>query len=195
MVTEVDGEVLSFLGKSSEDWYGRYLFQKHIGFVEKIEVSIKNGTTDGIRGVKNLLLEHCNTDENGVLLHPLEVVNSSSNAVLHVTAHYNGETKSIGNILKYRKFYAGILWTEVRKIVLDESRQERLKNDVPDMTIKVSLKCDDYQETLEYRLFADNSVLLNGIYVGELTDGQLDALISAVGLMLSPNASDIIDFW
>jgi len=195
IVAEVDGDSLAFLKKAPEDWYDRSIFQQHIGLVEKIEVNIKDGTTVGVCGVKNLLLEHRNTDKNGVLLHPLEVIRGGSDAILHITAYYNGETKSIEDILKYRKFYAGILWTVVREFDVDEGRQERLKNVAPDMTVKVFIKCDEYQETLEYRFFADDSVLLNGVYIGKVTDGQIDALMKAVGLMLSSDAADIIDFW
>ena len=60
------------------------------------------------------------------------------------------------------------------------------------MTIKVYRRYDNQQRILEYSFFADNSVLFNDVYIGKLTDGQLDKLISAVGLMLSPDANDII---
>ena len=63
------------------------------------------------------------------------------------------------------------------------------------MTVNVHLKCDEHQKTLEYQFFDDNSVLFNGTYIGKLTDGQLNALIKATGLMLSRDPDDIIDLW
>lgn len=192
MLTEIDGESLSFLKNSSEDWYDKAIFLEHIGFVNKIEISLKDGTTDGIRGVTDLLLEHSNTDTNGVVLHPLDVIEAGPNAVLHVMAHYNGKTTSITDIPKYRTFYQVILLSSVDKVVSNESWQEHLKTISPEMTIKVYRRYDNQQRILEYSFFADNSVLFNDVYIGKLTDGQLDKLISAVGLMLSPDANDII---
>ena len=194
-VTEVGGEGLSFLEKAPEDWYEKDIFLHHIGFVEKIDVSIKYGTTEGVRGVKDLILKHRNTDENGNLLHPLDAVAAGPNAVLHVTAHYNGEANTISDIPKYRKFYAGLLWSSVQEIILDETIQDQLKTLTPDMRVKIHLRCDDQKEILEYRFFNDGSVLINGIYVGKLTDGHLYKLIRATGLMLSDSPADQINFW
>ena len=194
-VTEVNGEELSFLKKKPEDWYSCYVFSEYIMLVDRIEIGVKDGTTHGVRGVTDLILEQYHTDKNGALLHPLDAIEAGQDAVLHVTAHYNGQTKSITDIPKYRKFYTGILWTAVGEIERNESQQEQLKNAVPEMTLNVHLKCDEHQKTLEYRFFEDNSVLFNGTYIGKLTDGQLNALIKATGLMLSRNPDDIIDLW
>jgi len=194
-LAEVDQESLSFLKTPAEDWYDCSIFEAHIGFVDKIEIALKDGTTAGVCGVTNLTLEHRSTDQTGAPLHPLDAVAAGPNAVLHVTARYHGEKKDITDITKYRKFYLGILSSTVREISFNKRRQEELKTATPDMTIKIHLKCDDQYKTLEYRFFADNSVLINGVYVGKLTNGQLDALIKATGLMLSPNAADTIDFW
>jgi len=194
-LSEVDAESLSFLKESPEDWYDRYIYAYHIGLVNKIEVDIKDGTDVGVRGVTRVTLEHRSTDQNGMPLHPLDIISAGPNAILHVTANYNGESKEITDTSKYRDFYAGILWSAVGEWDFSETVQEQLKKTASDMTIKIYLSCDDWNKTLEYRLFADNSVLINGVYVGKLVDGQLSALIDAVGLMLSPNPSDVIDFW
>ena len=145
--------------------------------------------------MKSVVLEHLNTDQNGTTLRPLEAVEAGPNAILHVTARYNGESKEITDIPKYRKFYRGILLCSLRKVESNEKLQNQLKVTAPDMTMKIHLECDDWNKTLEYRFFADDSVLLNGIYVGKLTDGHLNDLIDAAGLMLSPNPNDTIVFW
>lgn len=198
-LAEVDAESLSFLKTPAEDWYDPFIFRTHIGFVDKIEIHIKNGTTDGIRGVTDLSLKQTFTDQNGMPLHPLEVVSSGPDAIFHVTARYHGQNVNISDIPKYRKFYLGLLTASVREITLNEKLQEQLEDTIPDMTIKFSLECDDEyfdrNATLEYRFFADNSVMVNGFYIGKLTNGQFDALIRSVGLMLSPDADDVIDFW
>ena len=194
-LTEVNGEGLSFLKKNPEDWYSCYVFSEYIMLVDRIEIGIKAGTTHGVLGVTDLILEQYHTDKNGAFLHPLDAIEAGPDAVLHVTARYNGQTMSITDIPKYRKFYSGILWTAVGEIERNESLQEQLKNAVPEMTVNVHLKCDEHQKTLEYQFFDDNSVLFNGTYIGKLTDGQLNALIQATGLMLSRDPDDIIDLW
>ena len=197
-VTEVNGDSLSFLEKATQDWFSRSIFSTHIAFVDKIEIEIeiKDGTTDGICGVKNILLEHYTTDADGVPLHPYDIISSEpTNVILSVTAHYDGNESHISDIQKYRKFYRCIVYSSLDEIASNESLQEQLKTVMTDMTMKIHLKCDDQYKALEYRFFADDSVLINGVYVGKMTDGQLDNLISAVGLMLSPDESDSIDFY
>lgn len=196
-VFEVAKEDLAFLEKAPEDWYDTSIYKTHIGFVHRIEIDIKNGTTAGVCGVTNVILEHRNTDQNGTVLRPREVIAAGPEAILQVTARYKAEPTVISHTLKYRQFYAGILKATLQEVVSDASRQEQLKNETPEMILRMVLRCDGQQKTLEYRFFADNSVLINDVYVGKLTDGQISVLISNVGIMLSPDTTekDLIDLW
>lgn len=192
-VAEVEGARLPFLGKPPQAWYYRSFFEKHIALVDRIEISIKNGTTAGVRGVKDVTLEQYHTDPNGALIPPLDVVSGKTKGDLHATARYNGGSKSITDIPKYRKFYGVILMSKVGEIVFDQNRQEQLKNAAPEMVLKIHVQYDGYEEQLEYRFFEDGSVLFNGVYVGRLIDGHLDRLIRSTGLMLSSDAADTIN--
>ena len=195
LIFEVDASSFDFLQSSSKMWYDHHIFSAHIAFINKIEISIADGTTMGVIGVKDLVLEHITTDDNGNLLHPFDVISSDPNANLCVLAKYNGKTHYITEISKYRKFYKGILYSAVKDIPASDLSQDFTKNASPAMTIKIHRQYENTVEMLNYRFFDDGSVILNDQYLGTLTDGHLDKLIAATGLMLSTNSQDTITFW
>ena len=192
IVAEVDGEYLTFLSYSSEEWYDPAVFMRHhIALVKRMEIYIKDGTDAGVCGVRQLMLEHSNTDANGNPLEPHEVIYGSG-AVLHVNAQYNNGTQVIEDIPKYRKFYQSLLYSSLEAIDISEERQAYLNGRTPDLQLIIHLECGREHETIKYNMFADGSVVINSIYVGKFSDGRVDKLIEDVGLMLSNNAADVI---
>jgi len=178
-VYEISDESLSFIEKSSESWYDHAIFMYHIACVKKIEIFLKPGINSEFTG--ELTFKHYFTDKNGDLLHPFDVMTSSSEAVLHANVSYNGGRYIIEDTEKYRDFYKTFLLSYLNEIDFNKTGEEP-SGITPDMKMTVYIELDDERKTLEYSFFANDSVMLNGNYIGKLADGQVDTLIRAVGL-------------
>lgn len=164
MVVETPRTYLEFLEWTDFRWINNTIFDASIIYLEKMEISIKNGTTytetdsnKGISGVTEATFSVGYVDSEGNA-----ASGSASGTEITVSHGYVKDGASIGSNLpftntdKFKLFYQTLLWSELEGEMPSDSeeKQEALKASAPDMTITLTFDIGDGKMlTKTYRFY------------------------------------------
>lgn len=205
MVVETSRQHLEFLEWTDIDWVDHSIFKGNIGYLDKMEVSIKGGTTAGVTGVEHILfdLEYVDNNDN-------KVQSDSTSGNIKVFTTYNGNTtllqmgknkndpKDIGFNLLYQTLLASNL--EDAMPTGSEALQESLKGTEPDLTITLTFVIDGREEVRTYRFYSAKAqagrgayVTVNGVGGFYMLQFRVNKIINDLGRVLSTDPNVVID--
>lgn len=203
MVIEVGREYLEYLEWNDFQWVASNIFTGNVGYLEKMEIEIKDGTTVGVPGINKVRFDLQFVDSKGTV-----VENGIPNDTdIRVYASYNGMEKlPVADTMKYRYFYQVLLASTLEGAMPEgsESRQEELKGTTPDLKITLSYEVNGDRITRTYCFYSKTAASGRGAYVtisenGSAPNGsfyilqsRVKKIIEDVGRALSTNESDTI---
>ena len=203
MVIEVGREYLEYLEWNDFQWVASNIFTGNVGYLEKMEIEIKDGTTVGVPGINKVRFDLQFVDSKGNV-----VENGIPNDTdIKVYASYNGMEKlPVADTMKYRYFYQVLLASTLEGAMPEgsESRQEELKGTTPDLKITLSYEVNGDRITRTYCFYSQTAASGRGAYVtisenGSAPNGsfymlqsRVKKIIEDVGRALSTNESDTI---
>ncbi len=204
MVIEVSRAYLEYLEWTDFQWIAPNIFTGNIGYLQKMEIEIKNGTTVGVPGVNKVIFDLVFVDSEGNV-----VENGIPNDTdVLVYASYNGAEKvPVTDTMKYRYFYQTLLGSTLEGSMPEgsEEKQEELKGTTPDLKIKLVFEADGQTIVRTYSFYSKTAASGRGAYVTVSVDGgghngafymlqnRVDKIINDVGRALSTNEADSID--
>lgn len=204
MVIEVGREYLEYLEWNDFQWIASNIFTGNIGYLEKMEIEIKDGTTVGVPGINKVRFDLQFVDSEGNV-----VENGVPNDTdIRVYATYNGMEKvPVEDTMKYRYFYQTLLASTLEGTMPDgsESRQEELKGTTPDLKITLTFEVNGEHIKRTYCFYSKTAASGRGAYVTIAENGgapngcfymlqnRVTKIINDVGRALSTDASDTVD--
>jgi hypothetical protein len=204
MIIEVSRGYLEFLEWTDFQWIAPNIFTGNIGYLEKMEIEIKNGTTVGVAGINKVVFD-------------LVFVNAEGNVVdnglpndtdIRVYASYNGAEKvPVADTMKYRYFYQTLLGSSLEGSMPADSEQtqEELKGTTPDLKIKLVFEAEGKTIVRTYSFYSRTAASGRGAYVTISEDGgghngsfymlqnRVEKIINDVGRVLSTSEGDVVD--
>ena len=204
MIIEVSRSYLEFLEWTDFQWIAPNIFTGNIGYLEKMEIEIKNGTTVGVTGVNKVIFDLVFVDAEGNV-----VENGLPNDTdIRVYASYNGAEKvPVADTMKYRYFYQTLLGSSLEGSMPEgsEQLQEELKGTTPDLKIKLVFEAEGKTIVRTYSFYSRTAASGRGAYVTVSEDGgghngsfymlqnRVEKIINDVGRVLSTNEGDVVD--
>ena len=198
MIVEVARTQMEFLDWDDYKWVNTTVFNGNIGYLDKMEISIKNGTTAGVTGVTNVLFDLDYVDSKG---NPISGMKDE--AIIQVFASYNGmQNKVINDTKKFRYFYQTLLASNLEGAMAkgSEDLQTSLKAGEPDLEIKLTFETEDGTITRVYRFYSGAAssgrgayMTLNGNGNFYMLQSRVDKIINDIGRALSENEADVVD--
>ena len=200
MIVETGRQHLIFLEWADIDWVDHSIFRGDIGYMEKMEITVKDGTTAGLTGVTNVVFDVAYLNDKGE-----QMQGSSQGGSVVVFASYNGMQKvPLDNSDKrFNLFYQVLLASNLEDAMPSDSKayQEELKATTPDLSITITfLVGDGKRETRTFNIYSRTAngtrsayVTINGIGHFYMAQYRIDKIINDVGRLLSTNPADVID--
>lgn len=205
MIVETGRQHLGFLEWTDIDWVDHSVFKGNISYLDKMEVSIKGGTTAGITGVQHILfdLEYVDNNEN-------KVESTSTSGNIKVYASYNGNTtllqtgkdKKNPKDIAFNLLYQTLLASNLEDAMPSgsEALQESLKATEPDLAITLTFVVDGKEEVRTYRFYSKTAqagrgafVTVNGVGGFYMQQYRVDKIINDMGRVLSSDPNVVID--
>ena len=200
MVVETDREFLEFLGWSDDDWISDKIFSGSIAYLEKVDISIKGGTTAGITGIQNISFSLGYVDSQG------NATNSTENgAELRVSSNLYGQ---LADTMRFKRFYQVLLAATLSGQMSSgsEAAQEALKGTTPDLEMTLVYQTEEGTLTRTYRMYSHTGpggggnagdwrgayVTVNGLGNFYMNQSYVDKIIADVGRILSTDPADEI---
>lgn len=204
MVIEVGREYLEYLEWNDFQWIASNIFTGNIGYLEKMEIEIKGGTTVGVPGINKVRFDLQFVDSEGNV-----VENGVPNDTdIKVFASYNGIEKTpVSDTMKYRYFYQTLLASTLEGTMPEgsEDRQEELKGTTPDLKITLTFEVNGEYIKRTYCFYSKTAASGRGAYVTISENGgapngsfymlqnRVNKIINDVGRALSADESVTID--
>ncbi|MBE6691085.1 MAG: hypothetical protein E7590_07385 [Ruminococcaceae bacterium] len=198
MIVEVARTSVEFLEWDDYKWVNSTVFNGNIGYLDKMEISIKGGTTAGVTGVTNVLFDISYVDDKG---NPIAGMEES--AQIQVFATYGGiQNKKINDTLKFRYFYQSLLASNLEGSMPkgSEAVQEALKGTEPDLKITLTFETGEETVVRTYCFYSGTAssgrgayMTLNGNGNFYMLQGRVNKIINDIGKALSENEADTVD--
>ena len=208
MTIEVSRAYLEFLEWTDFQWIASNIFTGNIGYLQKMELEIKDGTTIGVPGVNKIVFELEFVDADGNI-----VEDGTPNDVdvrVYATYTLNGVDMvkvPVTDTMKYRYFYQTLLGSTLEGSMPDgsEERQEELKGTTPDLKIKLVFEANGETIVRTYSFYSKTAASGRGAYVTISENGgghngsfymlqnRVNKIINDIGRALSTKEEDVID--
>lgn len=204
MTIEVGRAYLEFLEWTDFQWIASNIFTGNIGYLQKMEIEIKNGTTVGVPGLNKVVFDLEFVDAEGNI-----VEDGTPNDVdVRVYATYGDVVKvPVTDTMKYRYFYQTLLGSTLEGSMPagSEGRQEELKGTTPDLRIKLVFEANGETIVRTYSFYSKTAASGRGAYVTISENGgghngsfymlqnRVNKIINDIGRALSTSEQDVID--
>ena len=198
MIVEVADKQADFLTWDDYKWINTTVFNGNIGYLDKMEIKVKNGTTAGLLGVEHVLFDIDYVDEDG---NPAKGTDNSS--IIQVFASYNGiQNEVVQDTIRFRYLYQTLLASNMEGLMPagSEADQEALKQGEPDLEITLTFETGEETLVRTYRFYSKTAASGRGAYMtlnGKgsfyILQSRVDKIINDIGRALSKNEADTID--
>ena len=214
MIVETERTYMAFLEWDAYDWISPNVVSEDINYLEKLEISLKNGTTYylpgangeskeddiAVSGIQNIVFDVDYVNAKGE-----KTDSTADDAEIRVFATYGDQVNVVlSDTFKFRRFYQTLLASSLEGEMPSgsEAWQEELRNHyTPDVTITLTFRVDGKPQTRTIRFYSGQASSGRGAYVTMdnvgifyMLQNRVDKIISDAGKAITAAPGYDIDY-